>query len=41
MQKNAEVEVDRKNLSDLAINDPDTFAGLVEIANKANADQTD
>ena len=39
--KNAEVEVDRKNLSDLAINDPDTFAGLVEIANKANADQTD
>ncbi|MBG00856.1 MAG: 50S ribosomal protein L20 [Acidimicrobiaceae bacterium] len=39
--KNAEVEIDRKNLSDLAINDPDTFAGLVAIANKANADQPD
>ena len=34
-----EVEVDRKNLSNLAINDPDAFARLVEIANKANADQ--
>jgi len=37
--KCAEVEVDRKNLSDLAINDPNTFAELVEIANRANADQ--
>ncbi len=37
--KSAEVEVDRKNLSDLAINDPNTFAELVEIANRANADQ--
>tara|TARA_B100000929_G_C15354091_1_gene368614 strand:+ start:32 stop:400 length:369 start_codon:yes stop_codon:yes gene_type:complete len=37
--KSAEVEVDRKNLSNLAINDPDAFARLVEIANKANADQ--
>lgn len=30
--KNAEVEIDRKNLSDIAINDPATFAKLVEIA---------
>ena len=37
--KNAEVEVDRKNLSDLAIYEPAAFAELVEIANKANADQ--
>ena len=37
--KNAEVEVDRKNLSDLAIHEPAAFAELVEIANKANADQ--
>ena len=37
--KNAEVEVDRKNLSDLAINDPSAFAELVDVANKANADQ--
>ena len=37
--KNAEVEVDRKNLSDLAINDPAAFSELVDVANKANADQ--
>ena len=37
--KNAEVEVDRKNLSDLASHEPAAFAELVEIANKANADQ--
>ncbi len=37
--KSAGVEVDRKNLSDLAINDRNTFAELVEIANRANADQ--
>ena len=36
--KNAEVEVDRENLSDLAIHEPAAFAELVEIANKANAD---
>ena len=36
--KNAEVEVDRKNLSDLAIHEPAAFAELVEIANKAIAD---
>ena len=35
--KSAEVEVDRKNLSDLAIHDPAALAELVEIANKANA----
>ena len=39
--KAAEVEVDRKNLSDLAINDPDSFAALVEMANKANAAKLD
>jgi large subunit ribosomal protein L20 len=39
--KTAEVEVDRKNLSDLAINDPDSFAALVEMANKANASKLD
>ncbi len=38
--KSAEVEVDRKNLSDLAIHDPDAFAELIEIANKANTDKT-
>ena len=37
--KNAELEVDLKNLSDLAIHEPAAFAELVEIANKANADQ--
>ena len=37
--KNAEVEVDRKNLSDLAINDPAAFSELVDVANKANAEQ--
>ncbi len=37
--KISEVEVDRKNLSDLAINDPAAFAELVDVANKANADQ--
>ena len=39
--KTAEVEVDRKNLSDLDINDPDSFAALVEMANKANASKLD
>jgi len=36
--KAAEVEVDRKNLSDLAINDPEAFAALVQIANEAGAE---
>ena len=30
--RNAEVEVDRKILADIAINDPDVFAELVEVA---------
>ena len=30
--KAAEVEVDRKMLADLAVNDPDAFAQLVEVA---------
>lgn len=30
--KAAEVEVDRKNLAELAVNEPDAFAALVEIA---------
>lgn len=33
--KKAGVELDRKVLSDMAINDPDAFASLVEVAKKA------
>lgn len=33
--KKAGVELDRKVLSDMAINDPETFASLVEVAKKA------
>ena len=33
--KAAGVEVDRKNLADLAVTDPQAFAGLVEVARKA------
>ncbi len=36
--KAAEVEVDRKILSDLAITDPASFAALVEVANGALAE---
>jgi len=36
--KAAEVEVDRKILSDLAITDPSAFAALVEVANGALAE---
>ncbi len=36
--KAAEVEVDRKILSDLAITDPASFAALVEVANGAIAE---
>ena len=35
--KQAGVELDRKVLSDMAINDPAAFAQLVEIARKALA----
>ena len=31
--KLAEVDVDRKVLADLAVNDPEAFAALVEVAN--------
>jgi large subunit ribosomal protein L20 len=34
------IEVDRKILADLAVNDPAAFAALVEVA-KANAPATD
>ena len=33
--KNAGVELDRKVLSDMAINDPQAFAALAEIAKEA------
>ena len=33
--KAADVEVDRKMLAEIAVNDPDTFAQLVEVANAA------
>ena len=33
--KKAGVELDRKVLSDMAINDPEAFASLVEVAKKA------
>jgi len=36
--KAAEVEVDRKILSDMAITDPDSFAALVKVANGALAE---
>jgi large subunit ribosomal protein L20 len=32
--KNAEVELDRKVLADVAVRDPKAFAGLVEVARK-------
>ena len=31
--KAAEIEVDRKMLADMAVNDPDAFKQLVEVAN--------
>ncbi|MBA2338377.1 MAG: 50S ribosomal protein L20 [Acidimicrobiia bacterium] len=36
--KAAEVEVDRKMLADLAVNDPDAFAALVEVAAATSTD---
>ncbi|MEV6975643.1 50S ribosomal protein L20 [Kitasatospora sp. NPDC093806] len=33
--KAASIEIDRKMLADLAVNDPGTFASLVEVAQKA------
>ena len=37
--KAAGIEVDRKILADLAVNDPDAFAALVETASEASAAQ--
>ncbi len=37
--KAAGIEVDRKILADLAVNDPDAFTGLVEAASAASAAQ--
>ena len=37
--KAAGIEVDRKILADLAVNDPDAFAGLVKAASEASAAQ--
>ena len=37
--KAAGIEVDRKILADLAVNDPDAFAALVESASEASAAQ--
>ena len=34
--KSADVAVDRKMLADLAVNDPEAFAALVEVANGAS-----
>jgi large subunit ribosomal protein L20 len=39
--KAAEVEVDRKMLADIAVNDPDTFAKLVTVAREANTAAAD
>lgn len=38
--KAAEVDVDRKNLSEIAVSDPAAFAALVEIANSAEPAQS-
>lgn len=37
--KNAEVEVDRKMLAEMAVNDPGAFAALVEVAKNAQPAQ--
>ena len=34
--KQAEVDVDRKMLADIAVNDPSTFSALVDVANAAS-----
>ena len=34
--KKAKVELDRKMLADIVVNDPETFTNLVEMAKKAN-----
>ena len=36
--KAAGIEVDRKNLADLAVHEPEAFAALVEAANSASAE---
>tara|TARA_B100000686_G_C16618197_1_gene877667 strand:+ start:571 stop:939 length:369 start_codon:yes stop_codon:yes gene_type:complete len=37
--KIAEIEVDRKNLADLAVNDSDAFAALVKLAKEAATEE--
>lgn len=37
--KNSGIEVDRKNLADLAVNDPDAFSALIEMANQASSNE--
>jgi large subunit ribosomal protein L20 len=37
--KNSGIEVDRKNLADLAVNDPDAFNALIEMANQASSNE--
>ena len=39
--KKAKIAIDRKILSDLAINDPDTFTQLVDIAKKHTTENTE
>ena len=34
------IEVDRKNLADLAVNDPEAFNALVDIASQASSEET-
>jgi large subunit ribosomal protein L20 len=36
--KAADIEVDRKMLAEMAVNDPEAFTALVEVANSATAD---
>tara|TARA_B100000401_G_C52546282_1_gene596274 strand:- start:85 stop:207 length:123 start_codon:yes stop_codon:yes gene_type:complete len=33
------IEVDRKNLADLAVNDPEAFNALVDIASQASSEE--
>ena len=37
--KISEIEVDRKNLADLAVNDPESFSALVDIASQATPNE--
>jgi large subunit ribosomal protein L20 len=37
--KNSGIEVDRKNHADIAVNDPDAFNALIEMANQASSNE--